>query len=512
MDENLTSKTLHGLKWSYCSTIVNAVLQIGFTAIMARLLEPAAFGLIAMAGIVLRFGGYFAQMGVGQALVQKAEVTQEEIRAAFTASVLLGFIFSLFTYFAAPLGLYIFNAPEVVPVIRWMGFSFLLAGISITSTSILRRRLDFRSLAIIEIIAYVIGYGLMGVIFASSGFGVWSLVAAALSQSGLTVILSYLFARHDLALIFDWKFFKPLYSFGSRVSMIGFLEFMSSTLDTLVIGRLFGATPLGIYNRAFMLVNLPMQYATSSFSRVLLPSFSRIQKEIPRIKKAYLSSILLAASFLMPACLGIAASSQEIVLLVLGDQWVAAIPILQILALATPLNLLSHFGAITCEATAALNVKFLIQITYILLLGILFYVLGTLGIKGIAIAVLLGAVFIHMAYFLVVRRLLVIKPNEIMSAYMPCVFSGVIVGGGLFIASFVLRRVNLGSALVFTANLLLGLVLITCIFYSGPLTILRKELQQRLINSGIASRGGRKMSRLLYWLTNSDRKMKESVM
>ncbi len=484
MNENLTSRTLRGLKWSYFSTIINAVLQIGFTAIMARLLEPAAFGLVAMAGIILRFGGYFAQMGIGQALVQKPELTEDEIHAAFTISVLLGLAFSFLTYLIAPLGLYVFNAPDVVPVIRWMGSSFLLSGLSTTATSLLRRKLDFRSLAIIEIISYVIGYGLIGVILASSGLGVWSLVVASLSQSTLTVSLSYLYSRHEVALTFEWKFYRPLYSFGSRVSVISFLEFIGSNLDTLVIGRFLGTTPLGIYNRAFMLVNLPMQYATSGFSRVLLPSFSTIQKEIPRIRKAYLSSIMLVGSFLIPTCVGIMGSSREIVLLLLGDTWAAAIPVLSILALATPLNLLSHLGGVACEATATLNIKFLIQTAYLVILGTLFYFLKNLGIVGFAMAVVIAEFIRHIGYIFVMERLFQINTREMFRSYQTGLLSSLIVGISICSVAFLLRQANSPIWLSFSVEFVIGVSVLSSVLFltkNGA----KKELQERLYKSGI---------------------------
>jgi len=136
-------------------------MQIGYIAVMARLLEPAAFGLVAMAQVVLRFGSYFAQMGMGQALIQKKNISKENIRAAFTSSVFLGFIFFVIIYFGAPLSLYIFNDIEVIPIIRVMALSLVLTGLSTTSLSLLRRNFRFKELAIVEIISYVIGY--MGV-------------------------------------------------------------------------------------------------------------------------------------------------------------------------------------------------------------------------------------------------------------------------------------------------------------------------------------------------------------
>ncbi|HXG30077.1 MAG TPA: lipopolysaccharide biosynthesis protein, partial [Thermodesulfobacteriota bacterium] len=311
MSESLTVKTLHGLKWSYLSTLTNAVLQIGLTAIMARLLEPKAFGLVAMAGVILRFGSYFAQMGVAQALIQKRNISSEDIRAAFTSSLLLGSLFFGLVWLAAPLAVYIFNNAEVVHVIRVMAFSFVLTGLSTTALSLLRRNLEFRSLAIIEISSYALGYGGVGVSLAYSGFGVWSLVIAALSQSAISAILSYSFSRHRLSFIFRWEYYKSLYSYGSRMSLISLFEAIASNLDTLIIARFIGATSLGIYNRAFMLVNLPVYYLTTSFSRVLFPSMSRIQTEFPRLKGAYLSSIALSAAIVIPTCVGISVASRE---------------------------------------------------------------------------------------------------------------------------------------------------------------------------------------------------------
>ena len=169
MTDNLTSKTLHGLKWSYIGTIVNSVLQIGFTAIMARLLEPAAFGLIAMAGVILRFGSYFAQMGVGSALIQKKEVSEEDIRAAFTSAIFLGILFLVLVWFCAPLAIHIFDNEKVITIIRVMALSFVITGLTTTAMSLLRRNLEFRSIAITEIISYVLGYSVIGVSLAYNG-------------------------------------------------------------------------------------------------------------------------------------------------------------------------------------------------------------------------------------------------------------------------------------------------------------------------------------------------------
>lgn len=502
VSESLTSKTLRGLKWSYVGTVTNSVLQIGFTSIMARLLEPGAFGLIAMAGVILRFGSHFAQMGVGSALIQKKEVTDEDVRAAFTSAVFLGILFCVLMWLCAPLAIYIFDSEKIIPVIRVMAVSFLITGLSTTALSLLRRNLAFRSLAVTEIISYVLGYGVIGIFLAYSGFGVWSLVVGALSHSALMAILCYAFCQHRVSFIYRWQYYKPLYSFGGRVSIIRFFEFVGSSLDTLSIGHFIGASSLGIYNRAFMLVNLPAQYLTSSFSRVLFPSFSLVQEELPRLKKAYLSTIMIFSAILLPTCLGIVAASREIVLLLLGQKWIAAIPILQILAIATPFNLLSHFGGIVCEATATLNIKLSMQITYVVILGALFCLVSPYGIVGFGIALVIGEIVRYTAYVFIVKRICNITPMEFVRSHLPSLISSLIVGASVYFVASVLRGLNLSIFWVFVVEFVVGLGLMIIILFFGPHQILRREIQERFLKSAIIARSNSGAGKLLYWFFN----------
>jgi O-antigen/teichoic acid export membrane protein len=499
MGANLTSKTMHGLKWSYLSTIVKSVIQIGFTAIMARLLEPTAFGLIAMAGIILGFGSYIAQMGVGPALIQKKKIFDEDVRAAFTSALFLGIFFFVLFWFLAPIVIYLFDNKKVIPIIRVMALSFIITGLNITALSLLRRNLEFRFLAIAEITSYLLGYGIFGITLAYNGFGVWSLVAGALSQSALLTILSHLFCRHKLSFILQWKYYKPLYSFGGRISVISFFEFLGSYLDTLAIGHFMGAAPLGIYNRAFMLVNLPAQYLTSSFSRVLFPSLSRIQKETERLKKAYLYTIMLFSAILLPTCFGIAASSQEIVLLLLGEKWIPAIPVLQILAIATPFNLLSHFGGVVCEATATINIKLFMQIVYIVILGVFFFLLSGYGIIGFATAVVIGEFVRFVAYILITGRICRIMPAELSQAYLPSIISSLIIGPLIYFIAIFLREYNTPILLSFIVELMVGFILLIVLFLCNPQKVLREEILNRFKITGIINSRNIRTNKMIYW-------------
>ena len=373
-------------------------MQIGYTAVMARLLNPADFGLVAMGGVVLNFGNYFAQMGMGSAIVQKKEITKEQISAAFTSSIFLGFVFSLLAFLLAPLAIFVFKNQGVVPLLRLMGLAFLLNGFSLTALALIRRELKFKALAIAEIISFVIGYPIIGIGSAIAGFGVWSLVFASLTQNALIAIITFFIIKHKLSLSISWKHYKPLLSFGSRVSIISFLEFVGSSLDTILIGRFFGSNLLGIYNRAQMLINLPMQYFTSSFSRVLFPSFSRIQDDNERVKRNILLILRTVSMVIFPFAIIVAVLSKEIVEVLLGARWLEAASLLKVLSFAAAVDLLTHFIAVLFEAKGLLKQKIIIQGTFVIVLAISFYFALRYGLFGFACALLVCQTFRQVFY------------------------------------------------------------------------------------------------------------------
>jgi len=389
MAESITSRTLHGLKWSYVSTFITALLQICYTAVMARLLNPTDFGLVAMAGVVLSFGSYFAQMGMGSAIIQKKDVTREQTTAAFTSSVVLGVLFFVLTFLVAPSLKYVFDNQGVIPLIRVMGLSFLFNGFSLTSLALIRKRLQFKTLAIAEIISYFFGYIIIGIASALIGFGVWSLVFASLTQSVVIATIAFVITKHELALSFSWAHYEPLISFGSRVTAISFLEFIGSSLDTILIGRYFGSSTLGIYNNAQSLVKVPLQYFTYSFSRVLFPSFTQIQNDDERIRTNLFLILQTVSIVIFPLAILAVVVSREIVGILLGPKWLEAAVLLKYLAFAAAVNLLTHFIAVVFEARGLLKQKFIIQGCFISILAVSFYFALQIGVTAFAIALLI---------------------------------------------------------------------------------------------------------------------------
>ncbi|QCR22812.1 lipopolysaccharide biosynthesis protein [Pontibacter sp. SGAir0037] len=502
MSKNLASKAVNGLKWGTASTVANAVMQIGCNAVMARLLDPGAFGLIAGAQVVLRFGSYFANFGLTKAIIQKEHLTEENVRAAFTSSFLLGLVFTVISYLLAPFATLIVDNPDVIPLVKVMALSFLISGVSTTAVSLLERDMHFKTLSILETVSYIISYLGVGLTMGYLGFGVWSLVCASLLQVGIVAIGAYAVIRHNVVLLFVWEHYKALFGYGSRMSVISFLEFLNQEIGTILIGRTLGTHRLGIYNRSYMLVNLPMYQLTRILMKVTFPSFSKLQADTKKLAKVYLSSITLLAAIIIPMCLGILVASPEIIAIMLGDQWMEAVPVMQVLSLAIPLSFITMFAGIVCDAKAVLNPKIVLTVIFIVMICFFFYLLRGYGLVGFAAAIFLGELVRIILYQRLMNRVLEISYRQQISIYMPGLINGIVIAVAMYLVSTMMRGADLPLWLILGAQIAIGGILLGTLTLLFPHKLLRSEIQAILTRFGIADKTDTYYSKIIHKYRN----------
>lgn len=382
------AQVVAGLGWSAGATLVNAVGQFVFLAVLARLLDPAAFGLLAMAGIALRFSAFFAQLGFAQALIQKPELRPADHTAALVMALALGLAFYAVTVVAAPAFAAYFRAPELVGVLVVLAVSLPLGAVGGLPMALLRRAGRFKRIAFIEVLGFVLGYGAVGVACASSGMGVWSLVAAALVQHVFTLVLGFACARYSLAWPLQRASFRHLCSFGATYSLVGFLEFLSASVESLFLGRVFGKAPLGMFNRAAALVNLPVEQAVTAVTKVLFPALASMQSDRARLADGF--EMLLLGVGLMSTALacGIAAAAPDVVALLLGPTWADAAPLLAIVAFAAPPMFMYVACGLTLDSMGALRSKLKLQFaTLAAKVALVLWLAQVAGAPGVALAV-----------------------------------------------------------------------------------------------------------------------------
>ena len=478
----LREQTTRAFKWSYLSLGVNILMQPFFAAILARLLTREQFGVLASGMVLFVLGNFVADMGMGAALVQKPTLTRGNIRAAFTSSLMLGGLMSLTGWFLAPLAGHYFKNPDVTTVFRGFALSYIILTLSIVSTNLLRRNMNFKALVIAELVAYLVGHGIFGLGSAALGYGALSLVISTFAQNILLLVITVWVARFPFGLTFKWDDFRELYAFGSRSTLAGFADYVSQNVDTLMIGRLYDLTTLGLYNRAFNTVCTPLMSFSRSVARVMESSMSAVQNEPARLRRAYTLGVTTLSVLLFPIALGIFVCAREIVLVLLGAKFLAAVPVVMALALYIPFPILANLSSTLVTATARLNSRIMIQVGYLALLVLAFLVAYHMGfgLVGFAVALMLVSVMRCLAYAVVVGNITGGGLGMSLRAYGVGIASGLAVGVPLYLVSMLLRQVHLALPLLFLAELLIGGGLLLALLLFGPQTEVQSMLQNRL--------------------------------
>lgn len=383
-------KLTSGVRWGVISVIFVTMFQLIFVSIMARLLDPQDFGIVAVAHVSLRFFKYFAQLGITPALIQKPKLTRGDVRAALSISMGISTIFCILAIASAQVIENFFGMRNLAEIIAVLSLNFIFIGFSAISTGLLRRKCSFKAIAINEVISYVFGYGLMGFTFAYLGAGVWSLPVAYLSQSIITAMLNYRTERHSLRLRHTRKQRRHFLSYGGRYSLIGFVEFLTSNIDAFVIAKLFGAAPAGYYNRALVLANLPVQQPTNVLSKTLFPIMSSVSNSDKQQSYASQLSIFFAGIYAFSVSAGIYISAPDIVGVLLGPQWESSVPILKTLSWSVGPIYVSHMLGVTFDSMNQLKSKMRIQVSALILMIALIYIaIPTQSLNNVALALVL---------------------------------------------------------------------------------------------------------------------------
>src|SRR5262245_47230587 len=251
--EGLTGQTARSVRWRFASATVAATSQFVVGTFLARLLSPADYGLVALAFVVVGFARLFGDLGVGSAIIQRAELTERHIRAAFTFSTLLGVAIAAVVASLANVAAAMSGDPRTAPIIRVMSCTFAIGGASGVAAALLRRRFQFKHLFFIESGSYLFGYGVLAMILAWDGYGAWSLVWGSIAQTFVASSAAFVVARHAIAPSLSPASLRDLLHFGLGAHLSAFANYLAIQGDNFVVGRMLGPFSLGLYSRAYTL-------------------------------------------------------------------------------------------------------------------------------------------------------------------------------------------------------------------------------------------------------------------
>ncbi|TWI51788.1 PST family polysaccharide transporter [Pseudoduganella flava] len=332
----LNRKSVSAVKWAAAGTAIRFLLQLLTQVILARLLGPESYGLFAMGLIVLTLSTFVADFGFSWSLVQNKELTENDVRFAFTWQLLSGTAATLALLLLAPLVAEYFREPRVEIIVRWLSLTCVLTAVTAPGSNLLRRKLDFRTLNVIQIVSYVIGYLLVGVTLAFLGFGVWALVSAWLSQSFSALVLTFLRAPHSVRPLLWYAGARRSTSAGGTVFVTNVCNWLLNNVDRLFLGRFLNAHSVGVYTVGYNLANTPNSLFLTALQPAFLAAGSKLQDEPARLREVYLSVLSCVWILVGPAFILLACAAPHLIAFLYGAVWAESSAVLAVLALAMP--------------------------------------------------------------------------------------------------------------------------------------------------------------------------------
>jgi O-antigen/teichoic acid export membrane protein len=330
MDE-LKSKALRGGLAKVCVQSINFLVRLSFLIILSRLLNPADFGLIAMVTAVTGLYGLFTSAGLADAAIQTIDISHRQVSALFWCNLLVGVLLSLICLTTAPIIAAFYQEPRLFWVTIVMAAGFVITAAGTQHNAILQRQLRYFSLALIEGFSEVLGV-VAGIAMAVSGYGYWALVG--------TPIITQTTSTACLWLTTAWIPERPrrttglhsLLYFGGTITLNGLIVYVAYNFEKILLGRFWGADALGIYGRAYQLVNIPTQNFNSAVGGVAFSALSRLQGDHARLKKYFLNGYALVLALTTPTTIFCMIFADDLVAVILGPKWMSAALILRLLA------------------------------------------------------------------------------------------------------------------------------------------------------------------------------------
>ncbi|TFH42716.1 MAG: MOP flippase family protein [ANME-2 cluster archaeon] len=329
---SLRNKTINGILWVSISNILLKFINFTIIIILARLLEPSDFGLIAIALIIVNFFENFRDLGIGPALIYRNKDRDIAADTAFYIFPAVALIFYAVSYFIAPVAAVFFREEDLEILIRVLSFTFVIWSFGNLPRTMLTKDLEFKKLVIPQILPKI-SYGAVAIVMALQGYGIWSLVGGRLVLEVMNVITIWKAFDWRPSLRFDWRIGLELISYGKYVIIASIIFFLLSVVDVTFIGRLLGSQELGYYSIAFGISGLFTYQVSSMLSQVMFPVFSKIQGNMDKLGSSYFKMLKYVSLIAFPAAFGIIAVSWYFIKIVYGDKWLPAVAVLQVLCL-----------------------------------------------------------------------------------------------------------------------------------------------------------------------------------
>ncbi|MGL5794209.1 MAG: lipopolysaccharide biosynthesis protein, partial [Waterburya sp.] len=382
---NLKQRSLRGGAVTIFAQASKFILKFGSTAILARLLSPEDYGLIGMATVVVGFVEYFKDLGLSTATIQRAEINHQQVSTLFWINLGVSLLVALIVALLAPAIALFYHEPRLQPITLGLAINFIFGGLTVQHQALLRRQMQFTSLAKIEVVSMAVGV-IAAIVAAYYGLQYWALVVMLMGTTIANAI--------GVWIVCGWRPGLPslnskvgsILAYGGNLTGFSLVNYFSRNLDNLLIGKRWGSEQLGLYAQAYKLLLLPIQQINTPIDGVALPTLSSLQTEPEKYSRYYYKAILLITTLGMPIVAFMFADADKVILLMLGEQWLGAVPLFQFLIPAAFIGTFNVAPGWVYQSLGRTDRQFRIGIVIATITSIIFLVSVNWGAIGVAVA------------------------------------------------------------------------------------------------------------------------------
>jgi O-antigen/teichoic acid export membrane protein len=385
LQADLKGRSVRGGFMTISSQGVQFVVASISTVVLARILTPTDFGLVAMVVAVTGLGQGFADLGLSEATIQSQEINHNQVSTLFWVNIGIGAILTILTICLAPVLAWFYKQPNVKDIALVIAPTFLICGLRVQHEALLRRQMRFSALAIRDVVSLAVAVA-VAITLALKGAGYWALVAQPLMTNIMQVVLTWLMVKWIPGLPRRDSKIRSMIKFGGNVAASYMLITINRSADNALVGWYWGAGPLGLYSRAYNLLMLPVRQLSAPAGSVVIPAFSRLQDSPERFARYYLRTMGLIAWIITPILGFLFVAAHPVILLLLGAKWEAAVPVFQLLVISALGQLLleSTLWLFISRGQSSRLLKLLLIISPVIICG---FAIGLpFGIKGVALA------------------------------------------------------------------------------------------------------------------------------
>jgi len=329
---SLRKQATYGFVWTFAQQFGNQFIGFFVSLILARLLLPSEFGLIGMIAIFVSIGNMLVSSGLTQSLVRSSNIDEDDYSTVFYFNLVSSIIIYFIIFFLAPLVAKFYEQPIITDLLRVYCLTFIISAFAAVQQAKLTREMNFKTQAFISIPSTVTG-GVVGVVLAYLGFGVWSLVWSYLTTSVVNTIQLWIYSKWSPLLVFKREKFISHFNFGYKLTLSGLLESIFNNIYLIVIGKYFSVAQVGFYTRAETMKQLPVINISTTLQKVTFPIFSSIQDDDVRLKRIYKQLMEIVIFVIAPVLIFLAILAEPTFRFLFTEKWLPAVPYFQILCI-----------------------------------------------------------------------------------------------------------------------------------------------------------------------------------